>query len=279
MYITVTRRELAFLRDENEYQDFHELVCCETMPIGPYRESDARMMMDRLISRWGLPPLSEAERQRLWEASGGHAGLLRAILWATRHDRQVDLLSPGLIQDLRGNKDVEPECGKIWESLEEEEKRELQALASQSGPLGVAVRRLERKSLIGRRLLDGTFDIFSPVLADFVRGTLPGGRVTIELMPEQRQVWVEGRVVNDLDKVEYHLFACLYRRRGQPVPRQEMIKTMVDTEVDRRRFPGRPEQRMDAYMTEVKRKIDTDKQAYIIHEPDGCYRLINPDGK
>src|SRR5512136_2905673 len=49
MYTTVTCRELAFLRNENEYQDFYELVCSETMPTGPYRESDARVMMDRLI--------------------------------------------------------------------------------------------------------------------------------------------------------------------------------------------------------------------------------------
>jgi len=279
MYITVTRCELAVLRNENEYQDFHELVCCETMPIGPYRESDAKVMMDRLVSRWGLPPLSEAERQRLWEASGGHAGLLRTILWTARHDRQVDLLSPGLIQYLRGHKDVEPECEKIWESLEEDEKRELQALASQSGPLDLAVRPLERKSLIRRRLLDGTFDIFSPILADFVQGGLPGGRVTIELMPELRQIRVEGRVVSDLDKVEYHLFAYLYQHRSQPVSRPDLIREMIDVEVDRHHFSGRPEQRLDAYLAEMKRKIDTARQTYIIHEPDGSYRLIGPDGK
>jgi DNA-binding response OmpR family regulator len=103
--------------------------------------------------------------------------------------------------------------------------------------------------------------------------------VTIELMPEQRQIRVEGRVVSDLDKVEYHLFACLYQHRSQPVSRPELIREMIDVEVDRHRFSGRPEQRLDAYLTEMKRKIDTARQTYIIHEPDGSYRLIGPDGK
>ncbi len=279
VYVTVTRRELAFLRNENEYQDFHELVCCETMPIGPYRESDARLMMDRLVLRWGLPPLSEAERQRLWQASGGHAGLLRAILLTTRHDRQVDLLSPRLIQDLRGHKDVEPECGKIWESLEEEEKRELQALASQSGPLGVAVRPLERKSLIRRRLLDGTFDIFSPVLADFVRGALPGGRVTIKLAPEQHQVLVEGRTY-DLTSVEYQLFDYLNDLRGRVVSRQKLIKVMIEAEqtIKTPHVPGNPEHRLDSHMDGIRRKINVSGE-YIIREPDGRYRLVDADGK
>ena len=279
MYITVTRRELAFLRDENEYQDFHELVCCGTMPIGPYRESDARVMMDRLVSRWGLSPLSEAERQRLWEASGGHAGLLRAILWTTRHDQRVDLLSPGLIQDLRGDKDVEPECMKIWESLEENERKELQALVGQSGPLGLAIRPLERKGLIRRRLLDGTFDIFSPVLADFVRGTLPAGRVPIKLVREQHQVLVEGRTY-DLTTVEYQLLDYLNDARGHAVSRQKLIKVMMEVEqtIKTINAPRNPEHRLDSHMDGLRRKINVGRE-YIIREPDGRYRLVDADGK
>ncbi len=178
MYITVTRRELGFLRNENEYQDFHELVCSVTMPIGSYRESDARVMMDRLVLRWGLPPLSEVERQRLWEASGGHAGLLKAILWITRREKRVDLMSPNFVKELCGKKGVRSECEKIWESLEEEEKRELQAVVGQWESPGKVRRRSERKGLLSPRQLDGTYDIFSPVFADFVRDPLPARQDT-----------------------------------------------------------------------------------------------------
>lgn len=279
MYVTVTRRELAFLRPEKEYEDLYEIVCSSTIAIGPYTDKDANDMIDSLATRWGMADkLSAVERQRLLEASGRHAGLLRQILWVAQSAGPAFLLSPDLIEKLRGHKDVEPECVKIWESLEEDETANLEALVKRRGPISKSIRQLEAKGLVRYRLLDGTYDIFSPIFEDYVRGTLPGGRIPIELVSDRREVWVEGRLVGDLDKVEYHLFACLYHSRGQPVAQPDLVREMIDVETDRRRFPGRPEQRLDAYMAEVKRKIDTAHREYIMHEPDGAYRLIGPDG-
>jgi AAA ATPase domain len=279
MYITVTRHELAFLRAEGEYEDFYEIVSFNTIPIGPYTEADANDMIDRLVSRWEPASRpSAAERQRLLEASGRHAGLLRQILWVAQSAGQGFLLSPDLIEKLRGHRDVEPECIKIWDSLEKDEKANLLALVGRRGPISKGIRQLEVKGLVRYRLLDGTYDIFSPVFDDYVRGTLPGGRVPIELVPDRREVWVEDRLVSDLDKVEYHLFTSLYRSRGQPVTQPDLVREMIDVETTRRRFPGPPEQRLDAYMEELKRKIDTAHREYIIHEPDRGYRLIGPDG-
>ena len=99
MYATVTRRELAFLRAEDEYKDFYEIVSPTTIAIGPYRMADANLMIDRLAARWNLShPLSEAERQKLLQVSGCHAGLLKAILRVTQVEEVVSLMSPRLVE-------------------------------------------------------------------------------------------------------------------------------------------------------------------------------------
>lgn len=282
VYVTVTRREMAFLRDENEYQDFHELVSSTTIPIGPYSEVDANLMIDRLSLRWNLrQKLNEIERQRLLEVSGRHAGLLSAILRATQRDEPILLTSPDLLEELRGHRDIEPECIKIWESLEQNEIDDLLALVRRGWPIGNGVHQLERKGLIWRRL-DGAYDIFSPVFADFVRSALPEGHISIELVPERHEVWIEGRKINSLERIEYQLFACLYHHRGQTVSRQELIKEMIRAETGGRvsdRPTGPPERRLESYMSEVKLKIGTGKRDFIFREPGGDYRLVGPDEK
>jgi len=52
MFVTVTRRELEYLRDPVEVEDFLELVApATTIAVGPYSETDARFMIQRLGAR------------------------------------------------------------------------------------------------------------------------------------------------------------------------------------------------------------------------------------
>lgn len=275
MYVAVTRRELAFLRNEHEFEDLYEIVCNETIPIGPYLEQDADFMADRLAARWGLPgQLSTDEKQCLRKASGCHAGLLRAILWSTQCVEHVPLTSPDLTEKLRGHRDIIPECIKIWESLEDREIANLVSLVGQGWPVDAGVEQLEAKGL-ARHNLDDTWEVFSPVLEDFVSARLPPRRFDVELEPEQ--VRVNGRLIK-LEAVEFQLFACLYYQRGKLVPRQELIGQMIKSEAGQRRFPGSPEQRLEGYMAEVKRKINSIRQEFVVHAPNG-YRLVDLDGK
>lgn len=273
MYVTITRRELAFLRDADEYQDFHEIISPTTLAVGPYRAADAELMIERLALRWSLPQtLNEKEKQRLLEASGGHAGLLKAMLLATQRDHYVSLMAPNLIEKMRGYKEVEPECQKIWESLEAEETADLLALASRHKPVGEGLPLLQRKGLIRPRS-DGAYDLFSPLFFNFVRDTWAEGRFTIILVPGQKTIRIGDRVINDLNEIEFRLFACLYEHQGTSVPRPDLIREMIEGEAGQPLFPVRPERRLDSYMTEIKHKVDTPDQEYVIYEPEGYYRL------
>ncbi|HLF28580.1 MAG TPA: hypothetical protein VJG32_19775 [Anaerolineae bacterium] len=279
VYVTVTRRELAFLRNENEYQDFYELVTAATFAIGPYREDDATFMIDRLSSRWNLPRrLGDAEIQRVLELSGRHPGLILALLRALRHDEKLSLIAPDSHEQLARHPDVEPECAKIWESLEKEETADLITLVSQGWPIGAGIRPLERKGLIRKRL-DDTYDVFSPIFVEFVWDNLPDGRYAIKFVPEQREVGLHGRVIQLADETEFRLFSTLFEQRPKAVAREELIRSMVETEPTPRRFPGPPDQRLESYLAELKHKIDSIRQAFILAEPDGSYRLIGSEGQ
>ena len=277
MYVTVTRRELGFLRDEREFQDFYEIAAATTIAVGPYDEDDASFMIDRLCARWGFAQrLSDDERDRVMHATGRHAGLLLETVRAARHDRAL-LSAPDLVERLRRHKDIAPECDKIWESLDEAEMADLRAVVTQGWPAGDEPRPLLKKGLLRRRL-DGAYDVFSPVFAEYVWDHLPNGRYAIKFLPDQRAVRVYDRVVKDLDDVDMALFGRLYERRGRRVDAKDLIDRMLTAERSQHRFPGPPYQRMMSHMAELKRKIDSAAQAYILAEADGSYRLIGPDG-
>ena len=65
MYVTFTRRELAYLRDEAEFQELYELVATNSIPVGPYSDDDARAMVRQLSEQWGPSRLSPAMRRLL----------------------------------------------------------------------------------------------------------------------------------------------------------------------------------------------------------------------
>ena len=279
VYVTITRKELAFLRNQGEYEDFYEIATEKLIAIGPYREEDATFMIDRLCNRWGFAQrLSDEEIRRLLEVSGCHAGLLKAILWAARQDASLNLAAPDLVERLRGHKDVEPECEKIWESLERAEIADLSALVSRGWPLGAGVQPLLKKGLIRERL-DGTYDVFTPLFAEFIWDNLPDGRFAIKLIPDRREARIHDRVIKNFHPVGFELLSALYRQRPAPVSRRDLFERMADAERGGHRLPGPTEQRLAGYLAEVKRKIDTEQQEYVLLEPDGSYRLIGPDGK
>ena len=151
VYATFTRREPAFLRANTpEFEELFELLSApgHTIPVGPYGEADALLMLRRLAARQlgagqlgagqlgagQAPPrsLSEAEAQRLYQLAGGHAGLLRALFFATQFDPTLaaDALSAEHWTHLADHADVEGECGKIWDSLEPEERAALALVAA-----------------------------------------------------------------------------------------------------------------------------------------------------
>ncbi len=176
-YVVLTRRELAFLRDESECQDFVEIVSPTTFAIGPYSSADAHFMARQLIARWLLasrvPP---AARARLVQISGCHPGLLKTIFTLIRNDEAIDGLSPNLMDMLNQNHDIAVECRKIWDSLETEERVGLQML-SHGAPLSVETAALlQAKGLIHRPDRKTHFNFFTPLFSYFVSQNVAFGQ-------------------------------------------------------------------------------------------------------
>jgi hypothetical protein len=180
VYLTLTRREPGFLRDDTpEFEELFELLSSpgHTLPVAPYVETDALLMLRRLAARQVPPrPLSEAEGRRFFDLSGGHAGLLRALFFATQYTPELAavVMSPTEWVRLADHADVEGECRKIWDSLEVEEQADLRRLARQQAPSAEGLRRLERRGL-ARAHFNRAPELFSPVFERCLKAILGEG--------------------------------------------------------------------------------------------------------
>jgi hypothetical protein len=270
-YVSVTRRELSYLRDPRDVEDFLELVVpTTTFAAVPYSEPDARFMVKRLASREDPPRIpTELEEARLLELSGRHAGLLRMIYKATRD--QSSLMSHDLLEVLQEHPAIVEECEKIWASLLEDEQRDLDAVVSECQPTGIGLGALLAKGVV-RASSNGTYVVFSPVFARFIvkhlRQWLP-----ISLVPGQ-PVRVHGRVVSDLNGIEHQLLSLLVQQYPKMVTEGQLLDEMHRAERGRAQTEGPPQRRLRIYLTEIKRKIEFEDQKYIFSFPDGRVRLL-----
>lgn len=167
VYLIITRRDPAFMLPmTSEYEGFFELIAAHKVAVTPYSEGDARQMIMRLAARQNPPHmLSESEVHKLFELSGGHAGLLRAIYFVTRES--VNPFALDAIDLLVSKLDVQAECRKIWDSLEVAEQDALRDILNQSLPNTENLRRLQWRGLIPSNSKH-TLRIFSPVFGRFL---------------------------------------------------------------------------------------------------------------
>lgn len=277
MYVTVTRRELEFLRpDPRDFEDFLELVAPKTIVVGPYTEADARYMIRRLGAR-ETPPreFAPVEEDRLLELSGRHAGLIRMIYRVAQNQR-VSLTAGDLLDRMQNQTDIVEECEKIWDSLEDGERRTLRQLLAHEHPTGQEVRALVQKGIV-RDAFTGSYEVVSPFLNAYLAAKLPPRGPAIRLLPERR-VQVGERVVTDLDEIEYALLSYLFEQHPQPVNWEPLRQQMVDIEAGQQKVSGPPDRRLDMYLRGLKRKIETDEREYIELHPDGHVQLKGVDG-
>lgn len=278
VYLTLTRREPAFLRaNTTEFEELFELLSApgHTIPVAPYVEADAVLMLGRLAQRQ-VPPrnMTDAETLRLHQLAGGHAGLLRALFFATQYNPTLaaDALSPDQWAHLADHPDVEGECGKILDSLEPEERADLALVARGQVPSQDGARRLERRGLV-RLHLNGRYEIFSPIferclgrLVDSQAPSRPADQ-PVEFVGVGRQVRVNGSLVTLLAP-EYEILRCLHATRPEPCSRLKLIEAMRLAEREERseKIAGDPLRRLHEYVRQLKAKIG----------PSGA--LIQPSG-
>jgi len=167
-FVVLTRRELAFLRNQNEYHDFYELVARETFAMGPFNISDATCAATHFISRFGLNDrVGSVEIPKLLNLSGRHAGLMRAIIQTLQHNPTLSLSHANAISIFGVSNFVELECEQIWLSLEPKEQNTLYDCAVVKDSPSTNLRSIEKKGLI-RLSSGGNYQIFSPLFHYYV---------------------------------------------------------------------------------------------------------------
>jgi hypothetical protein len=288
VYLTLTRREPAFLRANSaEFEELFELISApgHTIPVAPYVEADGLLMLHRLAQRQ-VPPrsLSEAEAQRLYTLAGGHAGLLRALFFATQYSPSLaaDALSAENWVRLAEHPDVEAEAGKILASLEPEERDDLARVARGRPASSDGLRRLERRGLVHTRL-NGRYEIFSPIFERGLRHVVgpgptaaPPAAPDLEFVGVGRQVRVNGSLVTLLAP-EFEILRCLTATRPEPCSRLQLIEAMRLAEhVERsEKIAGDPLRRLHEYVRQLKVKIGP--VGPLIQPGGDGYRLVEQE--
>lgn len=272
VYLTLTRREPAFLREGTpEYEELFELLSApgHTLPVAPYVESDGLFMLHRLAARQAPDrALPEAEARRLYALAGGHAGLLRSLFFATQYssDLAAASMSADGWQRLAEHADVEGECRKIWDGLEPEEQEDLRRTALGQQPSIDGLRRLERRGLV-RLHFSRPAEVFSPIFercllawlgldgARRAAQAVPG--VEVEFVEGSRQVRVDGQLVANLLAPEQALLRCLAGAAPAPCSLAMLVQVMREAEQVERpgRVRGDPLRRLEEYMRQLKAKL------------------------
>jgi hypothetical protein len=158
------------LRDKSQNESFYELLSPRMIGLGPYSKVDAIQVMHQLEERRNFK-LSPKVREACVIASGGHPGLLSALLslqidLANKNERMGD-------QNWLANQEViKDEFDKLWESISEEEQTGL--LAATRGNIDQipqqAFKLITAKGLLQKR--DTEYKIFSPIFELYLQEKL-----------------------------------------------------------------------------------------------------------
>jgi hypothetical protein len=156
------------LRPTRDNESFYELLSRNMLGLGPYSKIDTLQILQKLESRRGYP-LTPALRDLLYEASGGHIGLIQAFLGILiEHPEDGQRIgSPGWIEWMGKKPASIEECRKLWEGLDQDERDSLLAFAAgdQNRASTAARNFLISKGIIQQK--DNRF--FSPVFAQYVQ--------------------------------------------------------------------------------------------------------------
>jgi hypothetical protein len=181
LFIVVTHRlpHLVPARSGFGRSKFFDVLSGNIYPLRPYLPSDAQGLLDTLLRARIDLSMTSTDRQRLIEASGGHAGLLRELTLALINQAPegapecrapvtiVHVPSlPRLVKLASTNLSVRRVCENLWGYLHLEEQIALRSLVTQQTLSAEMTSFLQCRGLL---LKNSRTTIFSPVFAGYVR--------------------------------------------------------------------------------------------------------------
>lgn len=278
-FVFFTRDVLDNLAPPDPARDeLHELVATQTLGLVAGDRAAAEDLLSRVAARRGLDP-GDLVVDRLFAASGGHAGLLRAAYLSSESDPtglRPLVRSDGPIEDLArallGAPSVERECRQIWHSLPLDEQSYLATLAHgtpSDPPPAAPLANLRLKGLVGG---GGTARIFAPILAAYVDRQPAVWRNDFVYDEARRVAVVQGRPIS-LTGLQARLLRQLWEKRDKLVSHDDLFSAG---------WPGDEEifhdQSLKTEISRLRTKIEPDPKnpRYIITVTGDGYRLDVP---
>jgi len=275
-YVLMVRDHPGRLRPRDDNEGFYELLSRSVIGLKPYTEPDARRVIALLAARRRRVVTASQEVQML-ALSGGHPGLLVALF---------DVLSNGhaapseenLTEWALAQPQVVEECRKLWNGLADDEQFALSRMAYDIGA-SYTVRDLLALMGIIHPIEREAAEFFSPVFRQYVlnEGSLSDRELWLD--EGATVVWVEGRPIADLSRLEFDLLRYLYRRLGQVCGREEIMAALYPTETTDPDKAG-TDNRVDTLVRRLRKAIEPapSHPRYLLTLRGHGYKLVDkPD--
>jgi DNA-binding winged helix-turn-helix (wHTH) protein len=253
VYLVITRERLQRIRqhafnDLRAVEAFWELFTSHIYGLGMYSEADANMMLDRIASRQGIS-IEERLRQAALEASGRHAGLLRAIFWAQHNDSSLIDDRANLLQVQA----VAEECTKIWDDLTTDEQHYIQIIAADlplRQPENIVLADMQLKEIITGE----PPTLFSPLFKTYVLREAGLDVAGVVVAPRLRQVWLDGQPIGkSLSPLEFSLLEYLARHAGTVCKREDIMRELYKDEAY-----NANDERLDTVLRRLREALNED---------------------
>ena len=207
-----------------EREEFYELMASNVMGLKPYNEVDARLLLLRIAERNNMD-LPEAVPAKLYELTGGHAGLLRAVYLGVMEKGLSDSLdADNIVKLLLKIPGIDIECEKIWRSLSVRERRVLAQMMLDVIPAQTERPILTQLQIKGVLAENKSLRLFSPMFGDYIGGQEALWERPLYFDVKARQVWVVGEAAPKLTPLEFKLLRLLYERTGEVVIKDELVQ-------------------------------------------------------
>lgn len=260
VYVTATDRPLLELRPEDHCGEFCELFNHQHWHLAPLTHHDVTRFMRDYSERFEVDMTHEdIDFVYLW--SGGHPGMLLRIsrILTEKIGEAGDStdrwsLHRKMGPDLRSDRMLTSESAKIWQQCEGEERETLlQIFAGKSAEKSVVDQLLEQHILFevdGKRRAFGR--AFSSYIQDQAHVIVKGKRLWVDL--DGGEVYVDGKTVETLTKLEYQLMLLLYENADKIVDKYQIVsgvwgEAYID-EVD--------DARIEKLVSRLRQKIEPD---------------------
>jgi hypothetical protein len=160
-YVLFLRNLPERLRDPLQNESFYELISRNTLGLGPYSPQDTYHIIEQLEIRHQYV-LSHDKREWLCVNSGGHPGLLQALLVIFKEHLQA-VTQMGNINWYAAQEPVKEEFRKLWAGLLDDERSGLLEFArGNQTPMSQATGKLLTTKGLLKQTVNG-IDFFSPL--------------------------------------------------------------------------------------------------------------------